>query len=308
MTAPLYGPSAQQIDQYQKLLGVDHVVFNNHPGVLQTLANAKATDDQVVAISQFVRSLELAKQVKLARLGGAALELNDQEKQYLSTIAEPYDDVDYDTLKAQQEKRASLADMPAGSKSGWFDGPGAFLGHLAQGGSNALFGNPVSKTVLHGLDRAADTTRGVVRMAGVYVPKPVRTYGAFIGTGPSGAILSLLHNDSGDSSEVQRQMRERGYDPGDPISTFAFFSRGEQNYHDLTDLREKYGAENVRFAQQFTEHPELFDSPDMADEQVVRRIRAAQNPDFQRLVKLVNSRHMSSGRDYANALGINPGL
>lgn len=289
-TSQLFTPDMAA--QYTKVLGY-HPTFSTRPNIAGALAKSGATDDELDIVAGFLSSLDLAKSVRLARTGGAKVSLSNQDRAYLQVIGEKFDDVDLApavaTAQAHMEKAAE-AQREAVKASGI---PSGVFGKVAHGlavGVTKVTNAPVISPVLKGLDIAADTTRGILR------------------TPFASTALGLPGDPIGDAVENTVGMKERGYDPTNPISVFAFYSEGEQNYHNLNDLRKQYGEGAVKAAQQYIEKPEDFTNYEgLSDADITGRLQASNTPDFKRVVDLVSSRHMSLGRDFANAVKLDPG-
>lgn len=298
--------------QYEKVLGA-HPVFTSRPNIAAALAQANPDRETLQIVGGFLSSLHLAKQVRLARAGSAKLSLSDRDRAYLQVIGERFDDVDAEPLfqAAATQRQAAISS----SHSAVADVPhaGGFIGKLA---SAARIGSsfvahaadvPVLGLPLKGLTMAADAAKGPVRVleqTPFNLPGAV-SYGADVLQG-NRSVTDLFGTK--DMSEVKRGMQERGYDTSNPISVYQFFAKGENNYHSLDDLRKQFGEGSVRTAQEYLENPAGFDvSPDLTDEQNISRIQAVNDPRFHDLVTRVDSRHMSAGRDIANAVGVDPG-
>lgn len=287
--------------QYQKVLGA-HAVFTTRPNVAAALAQANPDVTTLQAVGGFLESLDLAKQVRLSRTGGAKMVLSDQDRAYLTMLGEEYSDVDAAPIiaaTAQAQKAVDNLNEAAAPKQANLGPPVAhgFWGHAASiAGAAAHMASKATETpgihqVVEGLGIAADAFRG----------------GARIGEYGLSKIMPDAIDPMDPGGENDRQMRERGYDPGNPLSVLAFFATGKQNYNSLDDLREKYGDGQVKAAQDYLEHPEDFDiSPNFDDATNVARIAAVNNPDWKALVKSVNSRHQSIGRELALGFHLDP--
>lgn len=278
-----YGPDADEVDRFRKVLGYTPR-FTSHPGLVAALAQANPSHEDLTAVSQFVESLELAKSVKLARISGAYLPLDDQDRAYLNAINEPHDDVDVKTARRKQADAIAAGQAEASIPHGFF----GKVGHALAG--NSIVNNPVTRGVVHGLDRAADISTGLIRQGSV-----------------AGALTGGIPNTA-DIAESAQGMQDRGYNPTSIVSTFAFYSRGEQNYHDLTDLRAQFGAARVAQVQKYLENPDSFvNYKDPNPDNISTALQAINDPAFVQLTKLVDARHMSSGRDLARAANLDPG-
>lgn len=285
-------------EKYARVLGA-HPVFTSRPSIAAALANANATDNDLRIAGGFLHSLDLQKQVHLARSGGAKMAFSDEDRAYLSILGEALDDVDVaPAIKAEETRVARVTQATTPSQAEMSAGGGGFLGSVVHGGIGALkWGatqiSHVSEIpgVGQGLDAlgaAADATKGLVR---------------------TGTMLGAVGTASpGDLGESFVGAQQRGYDPGNPVSMLSYLSQGEKNYHSLADLREAHGAGAVSMAQQYLEHPEDFANLEgLSDDQIAARIQATNDPKFEELVTLVDARHMSAGRDVAHTIGLAPG-
>ncbi len=290
--------------QYQKVLGA-HPIFTTRPNIAAALAQANPDQTTLQVVGGFLHSLELAKQVRLTRTGGSKMVLKDQDRAYLDLLGEEYSDVDAAPVIKQAQDASNAAGVLSGAQPAQTAGAAGvevpeshgFFGKVAGFGKGAahLVANvadaPGIHQVLTGLDTAADATRGVVRAGEYGISKITPDF--------------LDPMDPG--GENDREMRERGYDPNNPVSVIAFFAEGKQNYNKLDDLRDKYGDGAVKAAQAYLEHPETFDvSANFDDDTNVARIQAVNDPHWQEIVKLVDSRHMSLGREIALGLHLDP--
>lgn len=291
--------------QYTKVLGA-HPIFTTHPNVAAALAQANPDRYTTQVVGGFLQSLETAKQVRMARAGGAKLVLNDQDRAFLQLLGENYSDVDaapvlkqVDAAQTAASNLSKAAPAQGANMAGAVQVPEShgFFGHVAAAlkGAAHLAADvtkaPGVSQVLGGLNTAADATRGAVRISEYGLSK----------------ITPGFLDPMDPGAENDRAMRERGYDPSNPISVLAFFSHGGENYNKLDDLRDKYGAGQVRAAQDYLEHPEKFTiGPDFSDADNVARIQALNDPKWQEMLKAVDSRHMSIGRELALGMHLDP--
>lgn len=244
--------------------------FTAQPGLAVSLARSGATDSQVAAVGGFMRGLELSKQVTLARQSGVLLDLDDSERAALEANGSRYDDVD----KRRREQEAAAAAQQGG---------GGFLGFLNRA-ANKVTTLPGVRQAFSVLDRAYDITNTVYREATPgAAPRPE------------------------DMGQRTADMLAAGYDPTSFLSTLAFVSRGKQVFRSLDEERTEFGTDQVRLAQEFLIDPEGFMSPKLATEELARRDRLRQDPNFKRVVDAVDARRRSPGRDIANAAGFEPG-
>ncbi len=293
------------VSQYTKVLGA-HPIFNTHPNIAAAMAQVNPDRYTIQLVGGFIHSLEVTKQVRMARAGGAKVALSDQDRAYLQMLGEDYADVDaapifkqIDTAqtaasnlsKAAPAQGANVAGLQVPESHGIMGHvAGIFKGaaHLAANAADT----PGIKQVLGGLNDAADATRGAVRI-GEY--------------GLSRIIPGKFLDPMDPASENDRGMRERGYDPNNPLSVIAFFTHGKENYNSLDDLREKYGAGKVQAAQDYLEHPENFQiGADFSDADNVARIEALNDPHWKEMLTAVDSRHQSIGRELAIGMHLDP--
>jgi hypothetical protein len=271
--------------------------LNTQPGLVAALQSGRANSFQVRAVGQFVQTLEVAKQVQLARASGGHLSLSPADKSYLDTVGQPYDDVDAARLVTHP------VDVPGpGQAHGFWASVKRGIGTAAgvvTGGANLGIDNPVTQAVLGGLDRAADVGMTGFREASAFgVNTPFTP--AQVGPGAAGENVA--------------QMRARGYDSSNFFDVLNFYSHGEQVYADLTPLREQYGSQQVNLAARFATargagDEEYFKqlTAGMSNEAALNVHQQLNDPGFQRLVEEVDAHHLSPGRDLARSLGLHPG-
>jgi|GEM_PF-3842551 len=275
-----------------------------HPGLVSALMTGQASSFQVRAVGQFVDTLELAKRVELARSSGAALPLSPSDKAFLDTIGQPYDDVDAGRLVQRQ---------PEQPPHGFWHTVTAGLGAAARTmvGGNAVVNNPVTRGVLHGLDRAGDATMGAYRVqqAGGLLNA------AGIDAGPLNAPLvpGVAGRQQAVAAENRATMAAAGYNSANFFDVMAFYSHGEQVFGDLTPLRERYGAEKVDLASKFAQARGSGDEKWFAQlaagrdpQTIAAMMQQLNDPGFGEVVQAVDARHLSPGRDIARGLGVDP--
>jgi hypothetical protein len=297
VTGPLgpnafYGPSRDEVDTYRRILGYTPS-FTAHPGLTSALAKARPSHEDLVNVAGFVDALELAKRVRLARSSGAVLDLTDQDRAYLSAIGEQHDDVDLTVaMRRQQQVTQSgpTQEVRHGGFAGFLTAAGQF-GPIAvidaltgAHGASVIVNNPVTRGALKIMDRAADIAGAPYRLG----------------------VLGVAPNVA-DIAETVGGMQAKGYNPSNPVDVFAYYFRGEQVYHDLNDLRREYGAGMVTQVQRYLDDPAAYLNVEAEPDTVATRIQAVNDPRFKQLIDLVQSRHISPGRDFANALHIRPG-
>lgn len=302
-TSPLF--NAELADKYAKVLGA-HPIFTTRPNIAAALAQVDPDRSTLEIVGGFLQSLELSKQVRLARTGGAKLVLSDQDRAYLSMLGEDFNDVDTAPVLQQAAAQQAQGAAPAQTANaaglqipehhGFF---GAIAG-VAQGAAH-LAANATELPGVHqglsALSAAGDATRGLLRIPG-----------AELALGPVGLALDVANgNPFDDVAESSAGMRDRGYNQSNPLDVLAFYAKGKQNYHDLTDLRKEFGPDQVRLAQQYLEEPGSFEiTPDQTNEQIEAQVTATNDPRWKELVAKVDSRHMSAGRDLARAVNADP--
>lgn len=287
--------------QYTKVLGA-HPVFTTRPNIAAALAQANPSREEAQIVGGFLESLDITRNARLARAGGAKMFFSDKDKAYLQMLGEDYADVDAAPAVAAADKKVADASRAATALSepgqqaaglappkGFFGGAAHLLGqagHVVANVTNA----PGVKQVIGGLNTAADATRGLVRV------------GTMTGT------LGFGVGSPEDLGEAVKGITEQGYDPSNPVSVIQFFAKGENNFHSLNDLRDKYGAGTVQAAQDYLISPETFQiSGDFDDTTNAVRIQALNDPRWKEVLTQVDARHMSGGRDVARDLGLQPG-
>src|SRR6266496_5557643 len=126
-----------------------------HPGLVGALVSGRASSFQVRVVDSFVSTLELAKQIDLARQAGAHLDLSPADKAFLDATGTRYDDVDAARLVQHPPE------VPPPAHPGFWGHVGGFLATAG----NAILANPVTRPVLHGLGVAADVAKTPYRLA-----------------------------------------------------------------------------------------------------------------------------------------------
>ncbi len=250
--------------------------FENNPGLVVALAKSGATQADIRAIGAFTDALDLSTKVVLARQSGVQLDLSDSDRAKLTAVGTRYNDVD---------RQANQPQQPGQSHTGFF-------GKLSQVANAATQLGPL-RQVFHGLDRASDITNTVYRES--------RTTGAFTG-GVSGEQFAK------NVGEQAADMQALGYNPGNIFSQLAFASHGQDVFHPMDDLRQQFSPELVRDAQQYLADPNAFVGANLSDDELTRRQKLLQDERFQGLVKQVDARHISPGRDIAAGLKLKPGM
>lgn len=251
--------------------------FSQQPGLVVALARAGASDDDIRAIGGFTKGLQLSTKVELARQSGVQLDLTDEDRAALAAMGTRVDDVDRRLQQPQPQRPTHRG----------------FFGSLAHYVNDATQLAPV-KAVFGGMNRAADVATGLYR-AGEQSPLTIQ-----------GLANHVFGDPGADRAETRRDMTASGYNPGSLLSTFAFYSRGSQVYHNLDDLRSKYDPQQVDLAQRYLVDPANFIRGDLPQSEVDRRQGLMEDPKFQDLVAQVDSRHASPGREIANALHLDP--
>lgn len=264
-----------------------------HPGLVAALASGQASTFQTRAVAAFVNTLDLAKQVELAKSSGAKLDLPASAKGFLDSIGVDYTSVD----AARDVQHPPDPSAPEQQDRGFLASAGHFLGagvKAVTGAGKAAISNPVTRPVWHALDRVADVAQTPLRM-------PMVRAGLGLSSDPSAAVEGITG------------MAERGYNSGSFFDQVGFYSHGEQVYSDLDPLRTEYGDEQVRLAQRYVEAKNSGDS-DWFDQftagktpdQIAGAMQTINDPKFQELTKRVDAQHMSMGRQAALGLGIDP--
>lgn len=294
-----FGVSDELATRVRQTLGASvHLV--THPGLAAALSQANPTAAQINAVGKFVDGLELAKQVRLARQGGAALNLSDDDRALLGAVNENFQDVD---VEYQQHLRRAQAASGLGEQ-----GPHGFLGHLAaiaNSTGSVLFDNPVVRPIAHGLNRAADIAKTPYRLAST-IGLDFSVYNPF-----TGKYHGLSDDTLNRTGEQFANAQAAGYDTNNS-SMLAYFSRGEQVYKSMNDLRDKYGSANVDVARSYVTARangtlDKFLDPEADPDTLAQRIQATNDDRFQELVSEVDARHASPGRDLARNLDLRPG-
>lgn len=75
----------------QLAVGNDQLIMR--PGLLQQLQQRNATPQQAGMVNSYLVGLDAHTQVKLARMGGAKLDLTTMQQRALDAIGESYSDV-----------------------------------------------------------------------------------------------------------------------------------------------------------------------------------------------------------------------
>jgi hypothetical protein len=289
----LYGVSDELAARLRTTLGAS-VHLSAHPGLVGALMSGHVTPDQMASVGSFVDSLELAKNVRLARTGGAVLELSNDDRSLLSVIGENFKDVDAtEVMRSQQAvaKVAAVASIPD------VHGFWGHVAHFVNSGASLLFDNPVVRPVLHGLNRFAEIAKAPAR------------YAAAVG----GDWVAQRHGFvNPDYTQQQSDMRQLGYDPNSTLSQLAFYSRGENVYHNLDGLRDQYGDQAVSAAQEYLRlqangQTDSYLDPNLDADSLAIRVQSLNDPKFQEVVQQVDARHESPGRDLARVIGVRPG-
>lgn len=326
--------------------------FTEQPGLAAAIASGHPTDDQLTQIGQLVSGLELEKRVKLAKQQNAHLHFSYEQRRVMDAMGLDYSPVDAETIqqksaqlsnhlakaKNSQAEGVTASAVESGKSSGslWGSithavsslahavvpdlnhGPahaaGVEAGKVAEkvsSATNVLVDNPIVRPVLHGLDVAADEAKTPYRLAADYVrPVAGEINAAIPGLRDYGTQMAL--SAEADKSENRRSMEAQGYDPSSFFSNLAFYSHGEEIYHDMAGLRKQYGDSMVELAKQFStlndegKGDQFLDpswNPDTFDE----RQKAAFSPEWGALLTQVNARHASPGRDVARTVGLAPG-
>jgi len=279
------------------LMLADAPGLDSHPGLVAALQSGRATSFQTRAVGMFIDQLELAKRVHLAQASGAFLNLSPGDRQSLDTLG-----VDYSGVDAARNVQHPPEVLPSQRPEGILGHIGHALGagvRAVAGAGQVLLDNPVSHSVLHTLDRAADIAGEPFRFAdsfGIATPfTPI----------PSGGPKVF--------GQQVAQMQASGYNSANFFDQLAFYSHGEQVYGDLSPLRDEFGDEQVNLATRYAE------AKNSGDSDFFQQLAAGKNPDqiaalqqqlndsrFQELVQRVDALHVSPGREIANRLGIDP--
>ena len=263
--------------------------FEGEPGLAVALARSGATQEQIRAVGGFLQGMQLAVKVANAREAGIKLDFTDNDRGTMAASGVVYNDVDKQAI----EQQAQQAQQPTHR---------GILGTLSNVLNNATNLTQVKK-VFHFFDRANDVVHGGGRVAA----SGGLLNAAGVDLGPLNHPLVGGNLADANAAENQQGMAANGYQPGNIISTLAFYSRGDQVYHPMDDLRRQYSPDLVRDAQQYLESPQDFVAPNLTDDELARRQKLLQDDKFQTLVEQVNSRHISPGRDLATAAGLHPG-
>jgi hypothetical protein len=111
--------------------------------------------------------------------------------------------------------------------------------------------------------------------------------------------------DSENNDEIDSQMLAQGYDPDSTASYIAFmFHQGESQYHDLNDVRDTYGDDDVDLAMRMQHDPEQFmaDLEKMSPEKSAELKKRLNSASFQNVYDAVDRKHISPGRDLARLI------
>lgn len=249
----------------------------DQPGLTASLALSGASDSEIQSVAGFAKGLRLSQQVLLARQSGVRLDLSDEDRGLLAAVGTHYDDVDFKSFDGMQFK----------------GGQGGFLGRVSDI-VNRTTQLPVVKQVFALQDRAYDVSNSLYRM-GEQSPLTLQ-----------GLTNYALGDPGADRAEDKATMASQGYDR-DILGTLAFYSRGKQQFHGLDDLRLEYDPEKVELAKEYLIDPEAFMGNQHSTEELIKRDNLIhRDQGFQSLVREVDSRHLSPGRDLANALQLDP--
>lgn len=271
LTGDLVGLVDQQ-EQARRTAGL--YGMGDQPGLVASLATAGVSDSDIQAVSGFARGLALSQRVALARQSGVTINLSDDDRGVLASIGTHYDDVDM----AQRGKQ-------------WVGGNGGVLAAVS-GAVNRTTQLPVIKQVFSGLDRLSDVANTAYRTQSMGIR--------------SGVANLTGGQQPTDYVEQSLTMQRQGYQE-DLLGKLSFLSRGKLQFHSMDDLRNKYDPEMVDLAKQYVIDPEGFMAPSISTDEKIKRDKLLQDPRFQTLTEEVDGRHISPGRDLANALGLQAG-
>jgi hypothetical protein len=248
--------------------------FVDQPGLAASLATSGVSSGDIQAVGGFVKGLALSQRVMLARQSRVVLNLTDDERGLLTAIGTHYDDVDV----AQRGKQ-------------WAGGNGGVLAAVS-GAVNRTTQLPVIKQVFGGLDRLSDVANTAYRTQSMGIR--------------SGVANLTGGQQPNDYVEQSLTMQQQGYQE-DLLGKLSFLSRGKLQFHSMDDLRNEYDPEMVELAKRYVIDPDGFMAPSVSTDELIKRDKLLQDPRFQGLTEEVDARHISPGRDLANALGLQAG-
>jgi hypothetical protein len=272
-------------DLQSMLAGNDQLA--KEPGVVYALAQAQASPQEAGAVNEFLKALELNKQVQILRSTGQKVTFTTDEQQSLAALGVPYSDVEL----TQQNALAAQATMLEQQSNGL----------LTAKRENGKFvtdenGNPVAVSTGTGAQNIARATatakqlgvsfqaptvhrgfwgnighfinqeivkpvwRDAVKPTLTVLSKPVNTL--FTGVGILGQVLNEDDIRSGHItspgdvlSGMAQDMRNSGYNPDNPFSVLAYVSSGHA-IGQTKDLNDSYGEDKVNEAEQYLNDPE----------------------------------------------------
>jgi hypothetical protein len=271
VSAPLELPTG--VDSYAERLkqittGANGAL-DTRPGLVKVFADSNASMTDVRRAAGFLQAMDVATQARLARQSGAKLELSARHRALAQGIGENTSDV-----QATPQKD---------------DGDVSFWGKVWDGITSAaantgdfLFNNPVADGFFTLLDAPLNVLKTGYRM-----------------------ISSGM--DTKNDDEINQSMQEQGYDTSSLWDNIQFFwGNGESAYHDTSDLRDKYGSQQVDLARQMQRDPQEFwnelGTRSAEEQQAV--MKSWKDADFQKLYEEMDHRHISVGRDIARGFDL----
>jgi hypothetical protein len=252
-------------DTTRRLNTAASAVGADKPSLAVTLARSDLSDSEIGAVGGFTNALQIATARRLAANSGARVV--GLSAQEKNGQAAIGDPVE-DPAEHEDDSRS------------WFEkATDAIAGALSNTG-NFLIHNPVSDAIFEGLDFLGNVAHLPFRLL-------------------SDAV------DTENNSEIDAQMKARGYDPNSTASYLAFmFNQGESQYHSLAGVRDVYGDEDVDLATQILDDPEQFYSDLQKRGDAEELTKKINSKEFQDVLDAVDRRHISPGRDLARLLTV----